>query len=181
MLTNCKEELENIRKEEVKGIFLRSKAKWIEEGEKPTKYFCHLEKRNYTNKTVTKLINNEGETINSQLEILTEIENFYFRLYSSRDEDLEDVYLDDIVSFVDMNKQKEKVPRGVRNPKVRRQDKFQERLVSTLEHIASPKVGTGPGVRRSKRPLLALPPPVAYVLWETLHNLGKKSNFGNKV
>ena len=46
MLTNCKEELENIRKEEVKGIFLRSKAKWIEEGEKPTsKYFCHLETR----------------------------------------------------------------------------------------------------------------------------------------
>ena len=104
MLINCKEELENIRKEEVKGIFLRSKAKWIEEGEKPTKYFCHLEKRNFTNKTVTKLINNEGETIDSQLEILREIENFYFRLYSSRDENLEDVNLDDIVSFVGVNK-----------------------------------------------------------------------------
>ena len=86
MLTNCKEELENIRKAEVKGIFLRSKAKWIEEGEKPTKYFCHLEKRNFTNETVTKLINNKGETINNQLEILKKIENFYCRLYSSRDE-----------------------------------------------------------------------------------------------
>ena len=104
MLTNCKEELENIRKAEVKGIFLRSKAKLIEEGEKPTKYFCHLEKRNFTNKTVTKLINNKGETINSQLEILKEIENFYFRLYSSRDENLEDVNLENIANFADVNK-----------------------------------------------------------------------------
>mgnify|MGYP003692220511 CR=1 FL=1 len=37
-------ELESLRKEYIKGIFVRTRAKWIEEGEKPTKYFLSLEK-----------------------------------------------------------------------------------------------------------------------------------------
>ena len=32
-----KEELENVRKEKIKGIIIRSRVKWAEEGEKPTK------------------------------------------------------------------------------------------------------------------------------------------------
>ena len=46
--------LENLRKEKLKGNMIRSKARWVEEGEKPTKYFCHLESRNYLNKTIKK-------------------------------------------------------------------------------------------------------------------------------
>ena len=33
-------ELENIRKEKLQGIIIRSRVKWAEEGEKPTRYFC---------------------------------------------------------------------------------------------------------------------------------------------
>ena len=47
--------LENIRKEKVEGLILRSKALWYEKGEKSTNYFCNLEKRNYVNKTLTEL------------------------------------------------------------------------------------------------------------------------------
>ena len=42
-----------------KGTFVRSRAKWIEEGGKNTSYFIALEKRNYKRKSITALkINN---------------------------------------------------------------------------------------------------------------------------
>lgn len=44
--------LENFRKEKLRGHFIRSRAKWVDEGEKPTKYFCHLESRNFLNKII---------------------------------------------------------------------------------------------------------------------------------
>lgn len=37
------------------GHMIRGKARWVEEGEKPTRYFCNLENRNYINKTIKKL------------------------------------------------------------------------------------------------------------------------------
>ena len=46
------------------------------------------------------------------------------------------------------------VPRDVRNTKGPYTLQVQERMVSTLEQMQVPN-GTGPGVRRSKRPLLA--------------------------
>ena len=58
---NCtKHELENIEKQEANKYIFRSKSKYYEEGEKNTKYFMSLEKRNYTNKTIKQLeINNK--------------------------------------------------------------------------------------------------------------------------
>ena len=43
-------ELKELRKEIVKGAQIRARTKWIEQGEKPTRYFANLEKRNYVNK-----------------------------------------------------------------------------------------------------------------------------------
>ena len=48
-------QIENIK---VEGAIIRSKAKWVEEGEKNTKYFLNLEKRNYEKKCIRKLILN---------------------------------------------------------------------------------------------------------------------------
>ena len=56
--------------------------------------------------------------------------------------------------------------------KVRRYDKFSKRMVSTLEQMQVLN-GTGPGVWRSKRPLLASRTR-CNVLW-------KPPKFGNKV
>ena len=50
-----KHELEELRKEKLKGHYVRSRAKWIEEGEKPTKYFYNMESRNYHSKLITKI------------------------------------------------------------------------------------------------------------------------------
>lgn len=46
---------ENIRKEKMVGHMIRGKARWVEEGENPTRYFCHLENRKNVNKTIKKL------------------------------------------------------------------------------------------------------------------------------
>ena len=38
-----------------KEAMFRSKARWFEQGEKPTKYFFNLEKRNYDRRVVKEL------------------------------------------------------------------------------------------------------------------------------
>ena len=77
----------------MEGMLLRTRAKWIEHGEKPSKYFCSLEKRNFVNKNVTKLINNYEEDITNQQDILQEIKLFYKNLYKSYDDSLENIDL----------------------------------------------------------------------------------------
>ena len=77
-----KSELENIEQEKAKGVILRSKIKWSEAGEKNTKYFLNLEKRNSINKTISRLEVNPGVTVNNTKEILNECKTFYSDLYN---------------------------------------------------------------------------------------------------
>ena len=50
-------------------------------GEKPTKYFCNLETRNFLNKTIKKVELEENRTIHNQSEILQQIKIFYKSVY----------------------------------------------------------------------------------------------------
>jgi hypothetical protein len=54
-ISKLESELKNIREEKVKGIITRAKAKWNKEGERRTRYFCNLEKRQYTEKIYSKI------------------------------------------------------------------------------------------------------------------------------
>ena len=65
-------------------------------------------------------------------------------------------------------KSKREVPRDVRNSKVLRQDKFRRDWSRHLNTCKS-QSGTGPGIRRSKRPLLACRTRCICSM-ETLHN-----------
>ena len=56
-------ELENIRKHRLRGQIVRPRAKWIEEGEKPSTYFCSLEARNFTSKQIPKIEKETGRVI----------------------------------------------------------------------------------------------------------------------
>ena len=94
LLIEHKTRLENIRKERLKGVMLRSRANWIEHGEKPSKYFCSLEKRNYVNKNVTKIVDSAGNIHTDQNIILNQISLFYQNLYSSRGNSLTDFNFD---------------------------------------------------------------------------------------
>ena len=69
-LDKVKEELENLRKPYIEGLIVRSRAQWHEEGEKSSKYFLSLEKRNATRKSI-QYIENEGQTITKSNEILS--------------------------------------------------------------------------------------------------------------
>jgi exonuclease III len=79
-----KEELTNELKiyyeKSLKGAQIRSRAKYIEDGEKSTSYFLNLERKHQTNNNIVKL-NIGGKTISGQEEILNECVNFYENLY----------------------------------------------------------------------------------------------------
>ena len=61
----------------------RSQANWHENGEKCSEYFCKLEKKICIKKTITELIDENGQHITDPSEILLEQQNFYKTLYSS--------------------------------------------------------------------------------------------------
>ena len=67
-----------------KGAILRSKARWHEHGERNTRYFFNLEKRNQRRKTVTKLKIGDNKYVNDQFAILEEEKRFYEALYKSQ-------------------------------------------------------------------------------------------------
>ena len=93
-LENQEQKLKEIREKIIEGVMIRSRARWVENGEKPTKYFCGLEKRNYINKTIDKVQLGNGHTIKEQKLILEEVRNFYSKLY--REENLEDKDLESL-------------------------------------------------------------------------------------
>ena len=98
------EELENIRKEKIKGIIIRSRVRWAEEGEKPTKYFCNIESRNYINKTITKIEKDNDQTITKQEEILLEIKQLYENLYKCQDlNENQDTEINSILENIQQN------------------------------------------------------------------------------
>ena len=76
-----KKELEMIYTHKGKGAMLRSKAKVIEEDEKPTRYFLRQENQNHKNKHIRSLLVND-DIVNDPQEILNAEKEFYENLYT---------------------------------------------------------------------------------------------------
>ena len=80
-----KSELNEIYSTKGKEAMFRSKVKWVEQGEKPTKYFFNLEKRNYEKKKIiTQLKISDGEIISDIKQINKEIEEYYKSFLTSK-------------------------------------------------------------------------------------------------
>ena len=77
-----KDELESIYNYITEGIILRSKVDWYEHGEKSSKYFLNLEKRNKAKSNLRKIVIDDSfnETTDPG-EILSNLRNFYSSLY----------------------------------------------------------------------------------------------------
>ena len=102
-LDTMKTELFDIRQEKLKGHIIRSKSEYIDKGEKPTKFFCGLEKDNYESKTMPRLEMTDDTLLNKQSEMLSETENYYKNLYTSKDNILEDVNIGEYIEQQSMN------------------------------------------------------------------------------
>ena len=73
-----KTRLQEIRQKKLEGVILRSKCRYEDMGEKPTKYFLSLQSRNFTSKVITKLTNSDTN------DILHYQKKYYQNLYSER-------------------------------------------------------------------------------------------------
>ena len=92
-LEKLKQELCNLREEKMQGFLVRSRANIIENGEKPSQYFCSLESNNYTSKTINVIEKENGEMITNQKEILNETCKYYENLYASKENSQNDIDL----------------------------------------------------------------------------------------
>ena len=87
-LNEKNQELQKLHELEIKG-YIRSRAEYIEGGEKNTKYFANLEKKKRSDaKTLHKLKTDMVE-ITDRKEILNEVRSFYEKMYTEQivDED----------------------------------------------------------------------------------------------
>ena len=75
---------------------IRSRAQWLSEDEKPSSYFCSLEKFYYTQKTVKRVVADDGNVITDQKEILNELRKYYQNLFKSKDTGLLDYNTHDL-------------------------------------------------------------------------------------
>ena len=135
--------LEDIYKHKAQGAYIRSRARYKIEGEKPTKMFCALEKYNGVQKYVPQLIVDkaEGETeiITEQKKIEKEIFRFYEELYTNRDDNLEYDQVEKYLEPMDLSE----VPRVAE-----RQKENMEGLLTLEEmsqYLKKNKINVSPG------------------------------------
>lgn len=77
-------EYEDIFSNKTNGAKVRSRIQWWEEGEKSTKYFYGLEKRNAKEKAWNKIFDTDGKTILSTTDIQKRQVEYYKELYKSQ-------------------------------------------------------------------------------------------------
>ena len=98
LLDDKKSELENIRNNKINGVMTRARMQWLSEGEKPTSYFCKLESKQFTEKTIRKLQTSNGAIITDQKKILAEVEQFYANLFKKKTNTTENSCVNDNIS-----------------------------------------------------------------------------------
>ena len=99
-------ELEQYVKEKAQGVRFRSKARWVAEGEKCTKYYLNMEKRNYENKRIAMLKTETGELIMDQDVLRNMLFDFYSQLYKSNPEVQFNFVNESGVSITDVQKKR---------------------------------------------------------------------------
>ena len=83
-LQNLEARLDKIIKHEMEGVILRSKAQFVEQGERCTRYFFGLEKNKGKKRMINKLIDDvTGEALLTQQKISDHAVNHFQNLYST--------------------------------------------------------------------------------------------------
>ena len=84
---------------------LRAKVQWVEQGEKNTKYFLNLEKARANARVMNHLVDEDGQTVYNQEEILRLQRDYFAELYTKKiDSDGLNEKVDDFLEGVEMPK-----------------------------------------------------------------------------
>ena len=89
VITDLRRQIRDIEEEFISGVIVRSKELWVEQGEKPTKYFFNLEKMRQQKTEMTELKSHSGELLSDSKDIRKEMKDFYQDLFSEEEVDLE--------------------------------------------------------------------------------------------
>ena len=96
ILEGKKNTLSELRNIKIEGVMLRSKCRYEELGEKPSGYFLNLENRNFMDKVMSKLIDNNGEDYINTADILNLQRQYYQDLYKDQI-NIDDVPINEII------------------------------------------------------------------------------------
>lgn len=133
-----KSQLEIAEHATARAAQIRSRVKWVAEGEKNTKYFLSLEKANANSRIIDSLQNLEGVTVSSQEEILNVQKKYFENLYKKKVNDSN--MINNINDFMD----------GVPIPKISEtEQEFCDENISENELLIALKEmknGTSPGI-----------------------------------
>ena len=83
-LDSKKEELEQWRETKLNGAMIRSRATINSQWEKPSRFFLNLEKKNFLNKSIPELIDQNGDTHTDIEEIMEMQHTFYSDLFTAK-------------------------------------------------------------------------------------------------
>ena len=81
--------LASLISKEAEGAKIRSRAQWLEEGEKPTRFFFRLEQKRADKKIFQTLVDDAGVEKSSQSDLESMLVNFYRRLFSKDSIDMQ--------------------------------------------------------------------------------------------
>ena len=79
--------LQEIREKKIRGMMIRSRLQWLQDGEKPSKYFCGLENRNFVSKRMSFIETDNHDILFEQEDLIRETKSFYQSLYSKKETD----------------------------------------------------------------------------------------------
>ena len=83
IIRDLENKLKDLVLRELSGATIRSKARWLEEGEKPSRFFFKLERERIQRNSISSVLNSDDVEVFSHTEIEHEIVQFYSHLFSS--------------------------------------------------------------------------------------------------
>ena len=83
VIRDLENKLKDLVLKELSGATIRSKARWLEEGEKPSRFFFKLERERIQRNSISSVLNSDDVEVFSHTEIEHEIVQFYSHLFSS--------------------------------------------------------------------------------------------------
>lgn len=104
-LKKCTLEKEIIELNKAKGALVRSRANWVEHGEKNSKYFLGLEKHTQSHNIIKNVQTKDGVMLEKPDDILNEIKTFYETLYKDDNNNIDStVTLNNFIRETEHNK-----------------------------------------------------------------------------